>query len=78
MCAGFLLANRELYLIMMRLISCFKIEMDEDIDVHPVSGTADATKLVSQPRRYKARFVPRDEMALRAAFNDFVVTEAEA
>jgi 3-hydroxyphenylacetate 6-hydroxylase len=59
----------------MRLISCFKIEIDDDMDVHPVSGTADPTKLVAQPHRFKARFVPRDEKALKHAIDNFVVAQ---
>ncbi|OQV07373.1 hypothetical protein CLAIMM_11816 [Cladophialophora immunda] len=67
MCAGFLLANRELYLIVMRLISCFKIGLEGDVDIDPVRGTADPTKLVAQPHRFQATFVPRDEKLLRKA-----------
>lgn len=68
MCAGFLLSNRELYLIVMRLISCFEIGYEGELDIDPVSGTADTTKLAAQPRRFKARFTPWDEAQLRKAF----------
>ncbi|KAF6805142.1 cytochrome p450 phenylacetate [Colletotrichum sojae] len=67
MCAGSLLANRELYLVYMRLINSFKIEKHDNVDHHPVSGNADPTSLVAMPRPYKARFVPRDAEVLSAA-----------
>ncbi|KAK1988810.1 cytochrome P450 [Colletotrichum cereale] len=60
MCTGYLLANRELYIIYMRLLNSFRIEKYDDIDHHPISGIADPTSLVSMPRPYRARFVPRD------------------
>jgi 3-hydroxyphenylacetate 6-hydroxylase len=67
MCAGSLLANRELYLIWMRTLNSFRIERADDVDVHPVRGIEDQTQLVSVPHRYKVRLVPRDEAALREA-----------
>jgi 3-hydroxyphenylacetate 6-hydroxylase len=67
MCAGSLLANRELYLIFMRMLNSFKIQRADDVDTHPVRGVVDQTQLVSVPKRYKVNFVPRDETALRAA-----------
>ncbi|TLD15656.1 uncharacterized protein PgNI_00700 [Pyricularia grisea] len=69
MCAGSLLANRELYLLYMRLIAHFKIESApqkdgcngiDTVDCHPVSGNCDPTSLVAIPRPYKVLFVPRD------------------
>ncbi|RFU30126.1 hypothetical protein B7463_g6196, partial [Scytalidium lignicola] len=75
MCAGSLLANRELYLVFMRLINCFKIERFDDVDAHPVRGNADPTSLVAMPKRYRARFVPRDEVALRKALKEHVAVE---
>lgn len=75
MCAGSLLANRELYLVFIRLISAFKIVKHDNVDFHPVSGNSDPTSLVAMPHRYKAKFVPRNEPALRAAIRDFVAVE---
>ncbi|QGA16428.1 hypothetical protein EYB26_004095 [Talaromyces marneffei] len=75
MCAGSLLANRELYLIFMRLINSFKIEKEIEFDAHPVSGNMDPTSLVAMPKKYYARFVPRDEAALRGALKEFEVVE---
>jgi 3-hydroxyphenylacetate 6-hydroxylase len=69
MCAGSLLANRELYLIFMRMLNSFKIDRADDVDTHPVSGVVDQTQLVSVPKRYKVTFVPRDERALRDALD---------
>lgn len=74
MCAGFLLSNREVYLIMLRLISCFTVGYEGKLDIDPVRGVADATKLVAQPYRFKAKFIPRNEKVLRKAFAEFVPT----
>lgn len=70
MCAGSLLANREMYLIWMRTLNAFRIERVDDVDVHPVSGVEDQTQLVAVPRRYAVRLVPRDEEALRRALGE--------
>ncbi|KAF4582295.1 3-hydroxyphenylacetate 6-hydroxylase [Ophiocordyceps camponoti-floridani] len=67
MCAGSLLANRELYLLYMRVLNSFRIEKYDDVECDPVRGNADPTSLVAMPRRYKARFVPRNPAALAAA-----------
>ncbi|KAL7267652.1 hypothetical protein RUND412_009752 [Rhizina undulata] len=66
MCAGYLLGNRELYLIFIRMISCFRIVKSEDVDVDPVTGSVDPRSLVSTPRRYRVRFVPRGAEVGRA------------
>ena len=70
MCAGSLLANRELYLIWMRTLNAFRIEKVDEVEVHPVKGVEDQTQLVSVPRRYRVRLVPRDEGALRRALGE--------
>jgi 3-hydroxyphenylacetate 6-hydroxylase len=67
MCAGSLLANRELYLIFTRMLSCFEILSDSKIDTHPVRGCTDPTSLVSMCNHYKVIFKPRNEPALRSA-----------
>ncbi|KAF9893337.1 hypothetical protein FE257_011769 [Aspergillus nanangensis] len=64
MCAGSLLAYRELYLTFMRMLSAFEIESEGPIETHPVKGVNDLTSLVSMPREYRVRFVPRDESVL--------------
>lgn len=72
MCAGSLLANRELYLPYMRLLNSFKIEKHDEIDCHPITGNLDPTSLVAMPRHYKATFTPRDPKALKAALAEQV------
>jgi 3-hydroxyphenylacetate 6-hydroxylase len=67
MCAGSLLANRELYLVFLRMLSSFEIVQDSEVDVHPVRGSADPTSLVTMIRHYNVLFRPRNERALRAA-----------
>ncbi|KAJ5464950.1 uncharacterized protein N7458_000636 [Penicillium daleae] len=65
MCAGSLLANRELYLVFMRTLNSFRIEPHDDTDWHPVRGNSDPTSLVAIPQKYKVRFVPKDAAALK-------------
>ncbi|KAJ6004080.1 hypothetical protein N7522_005725 [Penicillium canescens] len=67
MCAGSLLANRELYLVFIRTLNSFRIEPHDKTDCHPVRGNSDPTSLVAIPSRYKVRFVPKDEKALSKA-----------
>ncbi|OPB40752.1 3-hydroxyphenylacetate 6-hydroxylase [Trichoderma guizhouense] len=67
MCAGSLLANRELYLVFIRLLNSFYIKKYDDVDCHPVTGNADPKSLVALPPRFKSYFVPRNDTALRAA-----------
>ncbi|KAF2829580.1 cytochrome P450 [Ophiobolus disseminans] len=67
MCAGSLLANRELYLVFLRMLNSFEIVQDSEVDVHPVRGSADPTSLVTMCRHYKVVFKPRNEAALREA-----------
>ncbi|KAI8942313.1 hypothetical protein NX059_000392 [Plenodomus lindquistii] len=67
MCAGSLLANRELYLVFLRLLNSFEIVQDSEVDVHPVRGSSDPTSLVTMCRPYKVLFKPRNEGALREA-----------
>lgn len=64
MCAGSILANRELYLIFARLLNSFKVETYDRVDAHPVHGNADPTSLVAMPRKYRVKFVPRLEKVL--------------
>lgn len=67
MCAGSLLANRELYLVFIRLLNSFYIKKYDDVDCHPITGNADPKSLVALPPRFKSYFVPRNDTALRAA-----------
>ncbi|KAF7115607.1 hypothetical protein CNMCM5793_002701 [Aspergillus hiratsukae] len=67
MCAGSLLANRELYLVFMRTLNSFYIEPHDDVDWHPINGNSDPASLVAIPKKYKVRFVPKNEQALRQA-----------
>ncbi|EAW07954.1 cytochrome P450 [Aspergillus clavatus NRRL 1] len=64
MCAGSLLANRELYLVFMRTLNSFRIEPHDDVDWHPISGNSDPTSLVAIPKKYKVRFIPKNAKAL--------------
>jgi len=70
MCAGSLLANRELYLTYMRMLNSFEIVSDSVVDTHPVRGSADPTSLVTMCRPYRVLFKPRNEDALRQALEE--------
>ncbi|KAL4946186.1 hypothetical protein BDV06DRAFT_151730 [Aspergillus oleicola] len=68
MCAGSLLANRELYLVFMRTLNSFRIEpTGEKVEWHPVKGNSDPASLVAIPKKYKVKFVPRNEAVLGKA-----------
>ncbi len=76
MCAGSLLANREMYTIYLRLLSAFELKdvQAEDggvMETHPVKGVEDQTQLVSVPKRYRLKVVPRDEAGLRTALEEY-------
>lgn len=77
MCAGHLLAAREVYLIFMRLLASFRLEMAPggaaELDVDPASGFKNPRDLIMAPRSYEVLCVPRDEDGLRGA-----LAEAEA
>ncbi|KAK2593075.1 hypothetical protein QQS21_009205 [Conoideocrella luteorostrata] len=70
MCAGSLLANRELYLVYMRLLNSYRIEKHDYVDCHPVTGNSDPTSLVALPHRYRAIFAPRNPEALHRAMEE--------
>lgn len=67
MCVGATLANRELYLIFMRILHSFRIERYADFDDNPVTGIRDARELVAMPKPYKAYFIPRHQSFLEFA-----------
>jgi len=67
MCTGSLLANRELYLVFIRMLGSFVLVPDSAVDVHPVRGSSDPTSLVTMCKPYSVFFRPRNERALRDA-----------
>ena len=71
MCAGPLLANRELYLMFLRMLNSIEILQDSEVEPHPVLGSVDPTSLITMSRQYKAILKPRDKAALREALNKF-------
>jgi 3-hydroxyphenylacetate 6-hydroxylase len=73
MCAGSLLANRELYLVFIRMLNCFEIKKYDNVDWHPVKGNSDPASLVAMPNRYQAMFVPRNLQALKQSISEFQV-----
>lgn len=68
MCAGAHLANRELYAIFTRLVLGFHIRETSDPHSRPILDTIDCnavpTSMVTQPKPFKVRFVPRDRYQL--------------
>lgn len=77
MCAGSLLANRELYLVFMRMLNSFEILEDSKVDTHPVRGSADPTSLVTMCKEYTVVFRPRNERALREALEKSIKETGE-
>ncbi|KAM5433943.1 putative 3-hydroxyphenylacetate 6-hydroxylase [Microsporum canis] len=71
MCAGSLLANREIYLIFIRMLNSFRIISDEKINTHPIHGNSDPTSLVAIPKKYKVKFVPKNKTALDESLSSF-------
>lgn len=70
MCVGATLANRELYVIFMRILHSFRIEQDCNFDDNPVTGIRDARELVAMPKPYEAYFIPRYQDLLESALSD--------
>ncbi|KAK1052114.1 hypothetical protein LTR74_016578 [Friedmanniomyces endolithicus] len=69
MCAGFHLANRQLYVLLLRLIWSFRIEMSkvpaERIErMRPLEDVAEPFHLAAMPPGYKVRLVSRNLAAL--------------
>ncbi|CAH0021188.1 unnamed protein product [Clonostachys rhizophaga] len=68
MCAGAHLANRELYAIFSRLVLAFHIRATDDVKSRPILDTIECnsvpTSMVTQPKPFKVKFVPRDEKKL--------------
>ncbi|OAL70854.1 cytochrome P450 phenylacetate hydroxylase [Trichophyton violaceum] len=71
MCAGSLLANREIYLILIRMLNSFRITSVEKVNTHPIHGNSDPTSLVAIPNKYKVKFIPKNKTALDAAISNF-------
>jgi 3-hydroxyphenylacetate 6-hydroxylase len=67
MCSGHLLAHRELYLIFMRLLSSFRLEIHGHLNTNPRTGMKNPKDLIMAPDRYQALCVPRNEELLRTA-----------
>jgi 3-hydroxyphenylacetate 6-hydroxylase len=64
MCVGYLLGNRQLYILFLRLISTFRIIPDSDTGASscdPVNGIFDSKTLVSQPTKFRCHFIPRND-----------------
>ncbi|OAP59340.1 hypothetical protein AYL99_06638 [Fonsecaea erecta] len=68
MCAGVHLANRELYIIFTRLVLAFRIHEATDPKDRPILDTIECnsvpTSMVTQPKPFKVRFIPRDQKQL--------------
>lgn len=67
MCAGHLLAAREVYHIFMRLLASFRLEPFGEANIDPMSGFKNPRDLILAPNSYKILCVPRDEERLRAS-----------
>lgn len=67
MCAGHLLAAREVYLILMRLLASFRIKPHGEANMDPRTGFKDPEDLILAPHQYQVYFVPRNEAKLKAS-----------
>lgn len=71
MCAGVHLANRELYVIFVRMILAFHIRSCDDPRSHPVLDTIDCnavpTSMVTQPKPFRVKLVPRNAEKLKGS-----------
>ncbi|KAI0125834.1 cytochrome P450 [Xylariales sp. AK1849] len=70
MCAAHMLATRELYLIFMRMLNCFRIEIHGHVDSNARTGSKNPRDLIMAPRPYQVLCVPRNEQLLREALAD--------
>lgn len=70
MCAGHLLAAREVYLVFMRLLASFEIKPHDNADLNPKTGFKNPKDLIITPHPYTVRFVPRNEAKLKAVLAD--------
>lgn len=70
MCAGAHLANRELYTIFARLVLAFHIRETTDVKDRPILDTIECnsvpTSMVTQPKPFKVKFIPRDEKQVQS------------
>jgi cytochrome P450 len=74
MCAGVHLANKQLYVMILRLIWSFKIELSNDPkesrwQMRALEDVQEPWHLAAIPPSYKVRFVPRDQVALGEALS---------
>lgn len=70
MCEGAHLANRQLYIIFTRLILSFHIRECSNVKMRPVLDPIDCnsilTGMVTQPKPFEVKFVPRDKAKLES------------
>ncbi|KAI0192743.1 cytochrome P450 CYP504B10 [Xylaria flabelliformis] len=60
MCAGYTLANREMYILIARIIALFVIGASHDTDADNITGCADAAHQAMAPKNTGIYFRPRD------------------
>lgn len=60
MCAGYTLANREIYVLLARIIALFEIGPSPDTDANHISGCADPAHQAMAPKNSGLYFRPRD------------------
>jgi 3-hydroxyphenylacetate 6-hydroxylase len=70
MCAGYHLANREVELFLIRVISCFEILSGEGEKIDNVNGGENASAGGRSPKKYSVFFRPRNENQLRKALEE--------
>lgn len=70
MCAGSHLANRQLYVVFTRLILAFRIRETTSVKDRPILDTIECnavpTSMVTQPKPFRVKFIPRDKAKLES------------
>ena len=69
MCPGSHLANREMYLLFMRILNSFEIVPTAQVDVSTITGSSHPEG-GRMPKPFKVYLKPRNEAALRAALEE--------
>lgn len=73
MCTGYTLANRELYILMARLIALFEIDSSPDTDANHISGCVNPAHLTMAPKDTGLYFRPRDPNQIKHILGQGVI-----
>ncbi|KAK2616570.1 hypothetical protein QQS21_000393 [Conoideocrella luteorostrata] len=66
MCAGYTLANREIYILLTRIIASFEIGASPEVDADHITGCADPAHQAMAPKNSGIYFRPREVEGLKS------------